>query len=422
MKITETSKIIMEFLSKKNCIKEVNHTKKTDKSLLKLYNDIRDADIYINSLKENTKLIDFYNIKVSRINNVNEIPKPRLYSDKSFPEKIRNHIDENATYLLIYVFSLFGRHIKFKFIVEDQKINDNIETYHSYVDRMLMWLYIINDYSSKECSKELEVYLYFTSLKKILPSSNISILNENNVNTAYTTTCPKVSDIVIFRKEEWFKVFIHETFHNFALDFSDMNVEQATKRILDIFPVKSNVNVNLFEAYAEFWAELMNSLFCSYFAMGNKSDKVEFLENAENFLYFERSFGFFQMVKTLAFMGLRYNDLYSKNKTSVISRDILYKENTSVLAYYILTSILFNNYSGFLSWCDENNFSLLQFKKTNKNLESFCSFIEKNYKTKSMLDSVECSENLLAKLNLKKNNYKIGYLLKNMRMTACELG
>lgn len=273
----------------------MHHTKKTDRILLKLFHELRLADEYVNSLKKASKLSDFYNLKIVRINNISEIPKPRLYSEKAFPEKVRMHINEKATYLLVYTFSLFGRHIKFKFIVEDDKINDHIDTYNEYVDRMLMWTYILNEYSSKECSSELDVYLYFTSLKKFLPESNISILNENNVNTAYTTTCPKVSDIVIFRKEEWFKVFMHETFHNFSLDFSDMNVEHATKRILEIFPVKSNVNVNLFEAYAEFWARLMNCLFCSYFAMYDRSNNIEFLENVENFFFILKDhMGFFK--------------------------------------------------------------------------------------------------------------------------------
>ena len=421
MKLTENSELIMSFLSKKNCVSQVHITKKTQNILLKLYHEIKIANDYISSLK-NKNPSDFYNLKITRINNITEIPRPRLYSDKAFPEKVRSHINDHATYLLVYSFSLFQRKIKFKFIVEDEMINNNIETYNRYVDAMLMWMYILNDYSSKECSKELEVYLYFTTLKKILPETNISVLSENNVNTAYTTTCPKVSDIVIFRKEEWFKVFMHETFHNFALDFSDMNVENCTKRILSIFPIKSDVN--LFEAYAEFWAEFMNSLFCSFFAMHDNNNTEEFLSNAEYFLHFERTFGFFQMVKTLDFMGLKYKDLYSNNKASIASREILYKENTSVFSYYVLNLILFNNYQGFLAWCDTNNFSLLQFKKTSRNLDEFCNYIEKNYKTKSMLDGVSCTENLLIKMKSKKNvsNQKISYLMRNMRMTVCELG
>ena len=341
MKLTENSELIMSFLSKKNCVSQVHITKKTKQILLKLYHEIKIAHDYVSSLK-NKKLDDFYNLKITRINNITEIPRPRLYSDRAFPEKVRTHINDHATYLLVYSFSLFQRKIRFKFIVEDEMINNNISVYNRYVDSMLMWMYILNDYSSKECSKEFEVYLYFTTLKKILPETNISVLSENNVNTAYTTTCPKVSDIVIFRKEEWFKVFMHETFHNFALDFSDMNVENCTKKILSIFPIKSDVN--LFEAYAEFWAEFMNSLFCSFFALHDKNNEDEFLSNAEYFLHFERTFGFFQLVKTLDFMGLKYKDLYSNNKASITSRELLYKENTSVFSYYVLNLILFNNY------------------------------------------------------------------------------
>jgi hypothetical protein len=421
MRLTENSELIMSFLSKKNCVSQVNMTKKTKQILLKLYNEIKLANDYISSLKSK-KGSDFYDLKITRINNITEIPRPRLYSDKAFPEKVRNHINDHATYLLVYSFSLFQRKIKIKFIVEDEMINNNIKTYNRYVDAMLMWMYILNDYSSKECSKELDVYLYFTNLKKILPETNVSILSENNVNTAYTTTCPKISDIVIFRKEEWFKVFMHETFHNFALDFSDMNIESSTKRILNIFPIKSDVN--LFEAYAEFWAEFMNSLFCSFFAMQDKNNEDEFISNAEYFLHFERTFGFFQLVKTLDFMGLKYKDLYSNSKTSSASRELLYKEDTSVFSYYVLNLILFNNYQGFLAWCDSNNLSLLQFKKTSRNLDEFCNYIEKNYKTKSMMEGVSCTENLLSKMKSDKNvsSKKTSYLMRNMRMTVCELG
>ena len=92
-----------------------------------------------------------------------------------------------------------------------------------------------------------------------------------------------------------------------------------------------------------------------------------------------------------------------------------------------------NNYQGFLSWCKNNNLSLLTFKKTTGNLDEFCKFIGKNYKTKSMLDSVENMEKLMVRLK-KDNAHKkmenmdnmenldIDYIMKNMRMSAIELG
>ena len=86
-----------------------------------------------------------------------------------------------------------------------------------------------------------------------------------------------------------------------------------------------------------------------------------------------------------------------------------------------------NNYQGFLSWCSTNNLSLLQFKKTEKNIVEFCKFIEKNYKTRSLIESVECMQQFLSSIkNGKSDKKKMGksldYILNNMRMTVCELG
>ena len=101
----------------------------------------------------------------------------------------------------------------------------------------------------------------------------------------------------------------------------------------------------------------------------------------------------------------------------------MYKEYTSVLSYYIITLILFNNYQDFLSWCNTNNTSLLQFKKTLSSLDSFCNFIEKKYKSKGILDGVECTEKMLAQVKKTSKKQKdLGYLLRNLRMTICELG
>jgi ribosome-associated toxin RatA of RatAB toxin-antitoxin module len=81
-----------------------------------------------------------------------------------------------------------------------------------------------------------------------------------------------------------------------------------------------------------------------------------------------------------------------------------------------------NNYQDFLSWCKTNNFSLLQFKKTIANQRAYCSFIEKNYKTRSMLASVKETDYFLHSIERKnkKENYK--YILSNLRMSICEMG
>jgi hypothetical protein len=287
-----------------------------------------------------------------------------------------------------------------------------------------MWLHILNKYSSKQCANTLIIYLYLTSLEKALPHSNSLILNEIHVNTAFTTTCPKDSEIVVFRKEEWFKVLIHETFHNFGLDFSNMNNETVTKCILDIFKVKSEVK--LYESYTEFWAEIMNALFFSFLNSKDKYNIEEFLSNSEFFINFERTYSFFQLVKTLNFMGLTYKDLYSKTQYSKNLRENLYKEKTNILAYYVIKTILMNNYQTFLYWCKTNNSNILQFKKTPFGQQEFCNYIEKNYKTSGFLNGIDKTEEFLNKLqknsgkNTEKNNSD--YILSNLRMSICELG
>jgi hypothetical protein len=200
-----------------------------------------------------------------------------------------------------------------------------------------------------------------------------------------------------------------------------MNLSVCNSRILTIFKVNSEVN--LFEAYTEFWARLMNSLFCSYINMKHKNDIDEFLTNSVYFINFERTFAFFQMIKVLHFMDITYKDLYDKNIQSENIRKTMYKEETSVLSYYIITLILFNNYQDFLSWCNTNNTSLLQFKKTIQNLNHFCNFIETKYKTRSMIEGVNCTENLLFNINkTAKKQRELSYLINNLRMTICELG
>jgi hypothetical protein len=362
----------------------------------------------------------YFTFKIKKLVNSRQISKPKNFNANSFPDVVRTHIDNLAVSELTYTFSLYGREIKIIFVVEDENVELKLDAYHKYIDNIIMWLYILNQYASKTCSKSLVVYLYFTSLEKKLPTSNVFVLDEIHVNTAFTTTCPKDSEIVIFRKEEWFKVFIHETFHNFALDFSDMNNNEVHQCILSIFKVTSDVN--LFESYTEFWAEIMNALFCSFSSLKDKTNVDEFLDYSEFFINFERTYSFFQMVKTLDFMGLTYSDLYARNYQSNVRRVNLYKEHTNVLSYYVIKCILMNNYQGFLSWCKSNNFSLLQFKKTFSNQNEYCKFIEKNYKTKSMLSGVNETASFLQTIERKNKKPDNQYILSNLRMSICEMG
>lgn len=415
----------MSFFIKNKCIKPIEPSKKTEKIFTNLFMEMRNAEIFLNEVKnkeESKGSGTFYNLKVKEIQNFKDIPKPTTFASHGFPSDIRKYIDDNITMELEYNIFLLDRKIKIYFLLEE---NDNLEIYNNYVDNILLWIILLNDYASKECASQLTIYLYFTYLRKEIPNSNITVLSESHANTAFTKTCPKNSEIVVYRKEEWFKVLIHETFHNFGLDFSDMNNEKCNTGILNIFSVNSEVN--LYEAYAEFWAKIINIIFCSYLYLKNKNNMEEFLTNCEFFINFEILYSCFQMVKVLDFMNMNYKQLYQKGKNNDIVRNTFYREKTNILAYYVITFILLNNYDRFIEWCNINNLSLLQFKKTISNQLNFCNFIIQKHRYSKMLDNINCIEIFYKKLKSKmkkniENKNQLNYILNNLRMTICELG
>jgi hypothetical protein len=422
MKLTKKSQQLMSFFLDKKCVEQVHQNKQTDSILERLYYDIHNAHEYVRTLKVKPTL------KINTIQNVKQIPKPKTFPNNSFTDEIRRHIDEHAMTELTYTISLFDRKITMCFVVEDVNVEMHLDKYSHYVDSMLAWMYIINQYAATpSCAKSITFYLYFTQLPKLLPETNVHILDPNHVNTAFTYTCPTNSEIVIFRQEEWFKVFMHETFHNFALDFSDMDNNECNSIIRDIFHVQSDIN--LYEAYAEFWGEIMNACFCSYYETTDKSDIAEFVTRCEVFINFERTYSFFQMVKVLGFMGLQYKNMYSQTDTDALLRENLYKEKTSVLAYYVIKLILLAHYQDFMAWCNKHNTSLLQFKRTRNNQLEFCKFIEKKYKSATMLKGVKCTEKFMKHIFDKKQNITAAndmrdfeLLATNMRMSICEMG
>ena len=135
----------------------------------------------------------------------------------------------------------------------------------------------------------------------------------------------------------------------------------------------------------------------------------------------ERKYSLFQMNKSLHFMGLQYESLYTDTQDSKLLRRTMYKEKSSILSYYIITAILMDNYTNFLTWCKKyNTCSLLQFNKTSTSLEKFYEFIAFHYKSKSFLSNVDIVEKFFNAYKNKSNKNK-QFMLNTMTMTVCEL-
>jgi len=219
--------------------------------------------------------------------------------------------------------------------------------------RIYLWLFIAEKYASPRCSNEINIHIYFTDHLKKLPQKKGVPFQEIHANTAFTTICAPSTNIHIFRKEEWFKVFIHETFHNLGLDFSTMDVSELDRQMNRAFPLKKDLGI--FETYCEIWAVLMSSLFEAYFSTNGPKEAV--LVKMEKILLQQTIYSVFQAAKILDHHGLTYQDVLSKSLSS-------YKETTYVFSYYILKSILLFGLEDFLDFCIRYNKNTIDFDKT----------------------------------------------------------
>ena len=460
-----------------------------------LYDEI---DKEFNILKANTSSPCFKH-KIIKIGKDNTVLDSSLFKSIYVPPKIAKYIKEHAKLVVEYNCDLGnGKNVKVKFILFDSshyELNNIRKKGASYFKHCMLkiyiWLKVLSKYSSVECGKNLECFIYLTPFKRKLPScsgdetsSNMyhytdspeneidddaenmygagnkhdKVISASHVNGGLSNICQIDGRILVYRKEEWFKVLIHESMHNYGLDFSILDISMANKKLHSIFSIQTDIKI--FESYCEIWARVMNLFFESYFEMNRHSrilftplttrkkfihkqhkehkqhfvslknghghghghghvdssvmDKKErFLNIFYDNLQHESVFSIFQCIKVLNFMGLDYNIISNCTDENYIIVKKLYKEQTNVFAYYIIVAILIANFNNFILWCIDNNTNLFNFKKTNEAIESFIMFISKNYKNNELLNMIV---NLEKRLENRKPNDEL--LLTTMRMTV----
>ena len=350
-------------------------TKYTMNILKKLYNQIHTLNQTINNI----------NIK-SHEKIVEHIVKPVNFS--YMEKEIQNNILQTLKKTVTYTFGIYNKYVRINFIV-DNKLD--LEYINNCVNKILLWLFIVMKHSNRN---NVNIYIYMTNLEKTLPTGDNKI-TKYHINSGYTSI--NENNIVIFRKEEWFKVFIHESLHFFEFDFRHNDI--VKNKVLEMFKVKSKVN--LYEAYTETWAKIINIVFCSYFLT---VDFNTFINVFERLINIEKIYTIYQMIKILEYMDIDYED--------IITGDNTYYEKTHILSYYIIGTILLNNYQEFMKFCNENNDYIFNFKKTTENKNKFLKFIKRYYKSKKLFDKID----MVDKINIYNP-----YILKNTRLSICEL-
>ena len=367
------------------------------------YNNIK--KIY-ELLHESINISNKLKIKKSETDNIEvlQIEFNNLQLGHFFPLEIYDYIKEYINYKLSYNLKINNIliNLDFYFLVRDKQEYTNYINYiEKYIKIIKSWLFICKLYTTQKNIELLNLKIFLTPFTKKLPDNynnnndlNKKLLSSIHVNTGFTTHLKNknIKDIIIFRKEEWLKVFIHETIHAFNLDFNNLNYINEKNILKKHFTtIESDFEFN--ESYCEFWAEIMNLSYYCYFLCNN--NYKDFLLLFELNITLEKYFSILQLNKILNYYNLNY-ELLMENNENV---KIYYKENTNVFCYYIIKTILLFNYDIVLDWCNINNINFLEFKKTNKNIESFLHMIIKLKKNKNLIKIIEKQNNKISNNN-----------------------
>ena len=279
-----------------------------------------------------------------------------------------------------------------------------------------MWLSMISDKS--KCIETLNIYIYLTPFEKKIPAAKGDSIGPEHANTGYTFRCDKQNEIVIYRQEEWFKVLMHETMHAFGADFDSHSHANDDQYLKALFSLPDDVNIKLSETYSEIWARIMNVVFQTYFKSPPSLESrtlSKFKKNIEFYLHLECVFSLYQCIKILDYMGINYAVLTDGSESSKQIVTSFYRENTNVFAYYVLTSILLNNYRDFLTWCATHNGGGLNIFKVKVTQSEFVNFIKLCYKKSDLLAQIVETEKKVVRDYKKAATNRV--LLKTMRMT-----
>jgi len=265
-----------------------------------------------------------------------------------------------------------------------------------YLHYIITWLQFASQIAREHCAGELRVYLFLTDAKKQIPDNDSDPIDTIHANTAFTNSCSKQNEIVIFRREEWFKVFLHETFHSLGLDFSVMPNDSTNQCILSHFPaLDPNMDVRLYETYCEIWAELFHLMFRLFAkpAGFKPFSSTEYMRALNR----EQSFSIYQSNKLLRRANLHYRDLFSK-----IDERMMYRENTQAFSYYILKSVLLWHVDSFLHWCNKycvGNPAPIQFAPENAAL--YCKMVTDLVKSNEYMEAHEAPQSRNVKNRLR---------------------
>lgn len=342
---------------------------------------------------------------------------PSLLHSRFVPQHIQNYILQQCTGFTLATVTILGLQVRIYMAHLPNETEYSTQAQH--ISWILHALLSLTGHC-KRTAQTLNIFLYPTHFKKSFPLDSCSqngILSPTNCNSAVTYQCALDGEILIFRREEWCKVLVHELFHSLCFDFPDRTNTKLKELLYQYMSVEGDYRIS--EAYCEFWATVLNAAVTSWTIQRRASPTPGTLQVFtilyRQCLYNEQLFSIFQATQVLHFMGLTYSEFASPAHQHKVQTHFL--EKTNVFAYYIIKMILLVHYEGVCHWCRHHNgCSIFVFENTAKNVESFAQLIQTQYKSKTLHQRVQS-----APLSALRQGLDSTPLNRTLRMTICEV-
>lgn len=225
------------------------------------------------------------------------------------------------------------------------------------------------DYLTKK-KNYYQIEIYLSNEKKKI-NFKYNFLGPDNINSGLTLPGHY---IILFRKEEFIKVLIHEIIH-----YLDLDMKKDQKELLFLYKdinLKADI-INPNEAYTEILALIFLNIWEKNYKKNTDKNFIKYKLNIE--LYWS----FIQITKILKFFKYSsYDDLFTKKS--------LFHQKTNVLSYFFLKTIFLLNINLIFSDLTLNdlNFNKKRFDiiKNTSDLRQLKEYIDKIYPKYDIVD------------------------------------
>lgn len=222
-----------------------------------------------------------------------------------------------------------------------------------------------------------KITIYWIDYKKELMTikdDKDRLFTSSEINTGVTNGI----EIIITRKEECLKTIIHECCHLYDWDFKHIPKE-LNNWFLATFPIKTTLTdykgdnvLNLFEAYTEWFASIVEIIF-RYYPEGGENMVLEELNN--QVIYTANKCC--QILKTSNCLSI-YQFIKNKDKNCVIH------QSTNVFSYFILKLFFYWRCDLLIKCLDTEG----KFIKSKTNFDMIRTITEKCIKSKTLLEFI----------------------------------